>query len=65
MPGRAGVPGRPAGADPDRDPSRIDCDGPVTVGRVYTDPATQSLAVRIRGGSAAWKIAIVSGAHDL
>ncbi|WP_328912383.1 MULTISPECIES: hypothetical protein [unclassified Streptomyces] len=51
--------------DPDSSPIRINCNRPIVVGSVYIDTALQSLAVRIRGGSAAWKVAVVSGAHDL
>ncbi|WP_150494715.1 hypothetical protein [Streptomyces kanamyceticus] len=45
---------------PKDNPSDIKCNTPVTVGRVYTDPVKQKLAVQA-GGGAHWTVAIVDG----
>ncbi|MEV8597817.1 hypothetical protein [Streptomyces sp. NPDC052012] len=47
------------------EPSKIGCNGPITVGRVYTDIAVQKLAVRIDGADVKWKLAIVSGEQKM
>ncbi|MFF3689445.1 hypothetical protein [Streptomyces sp. NPDC002187] len=51
--------------NPDDEPSKIGCDGPITIGRVYTDITTQKLSVRIQGGTVNWTLAIVSGEHAM
>ena len=50
---------------PGDEPARIGCDGPITIGRVYTDITPQALSVQVRGGSLRWSIAIVSGEHSM
>ncbi|GAA0654423.1 hypothetical protein GCM10009535_36400 [Streptomyces thermocarboxydovorans] len=47
------------------EPSKIGCNGPLTVGRVYTDITVQKLAVRIDGAGAKWKVAIVAGEQSM
>ncbi|MEU2021948.1 hypothetical protein ABZ565_07265 [Streptomyces sp. NPDC016469] len=49
---------------PEADPSRVACNGVVTVGRVYSEAETQALRMRVRGGTATWAVAVVSGAHE-
>jgi hypothetical protein len=48
---------------PGDDPSKIGCNGPATVGRIYTDVIPQKLAVRTHGGTVNWTLAVVSGEH--
>ncbi len=47
------------------DPSRIGCNGPLTIGRVYTDITVKNLSVRIDGADTDWSLAIVSGEHSM
>ncbi|MBG0854652.1 hypothetical protein I2W78_23110 [Streptomyces spinoverrucosus] len=51
--------------NPGDDPSKIGCNGPITVGRVFTEITTQKLSVQIRGGTANWTLAVVSGEHPV
>ncbi|WP_431774602.1 hypothetical protein [Streptomyces cucumeris] len=46
-------------------PTKIGCNGPITIGRVYTDITTQALSVQVHGGNLHWSIAIVSGEHSM
>ncbi|MEV4784682.1 hypothetical protein AB0K53_04375 [Streptomyces tuirus] len=47
------------------DASKIGCNGPATIGRVYTDIVPQELSVRVKGGSVHWTLAVVSGEHPV
>lgn len=50
----------------DSDPSKITCDDPVTVGRVYTAPDEQKhLSVKVNGTDVHWSMAILSGTHAM
>ncbi|GAA3151189.1 hypothetical protein ACFQ0X_21005 [Streptomyces rectiviolaceus] len=49
---------------PKDNPSPIDCDSPVTIGKVYVDPVKQKLAIQADDG-ARWTIAIVDGERPL
>ncbi|RSN06158.1 hypothetical protein DMH25_19215 [Streptomyces sp. WAC 01325] len=50
----------------DSDPSKITCDDPVTVGRVYTAPDEQKhLSVKVNGTDVHWPMAILSGTHAM
>ncbi|MGC0208387.1 hypothetical protein [Streptomyces levis] len=51
--------------DAKNEPSKIGCNGPLTVGRVYTDITIQKLAVHIDGADVKWKLAIVSGEQSM
>ncbi|MEG8281317.1 hypothetical protein [Streptomyces sp. AHA2] len=51
--------------DKKSEPSKVSCNAPLTVGRVYTDITTQKLAVHIDGADVKWKLAIVSGEHSM
>ncbi|MCX4764618.1 hypothetical protein OG562_27360 [Streptomyces sp. NBC_01275] len=50
---------------PDQAPNRVKCDGPITIGQVYTDPVEQALSVHVSDGAATWRIAVVSGTHAM
>ncbi len=50
---------------PDQAPNRVKCDGPITIGQVYTDLVNQALSVHVSGGAATWRIAVVSGTHSM
>ncbi|MGN9763448.1 hypothetical protein [Streptomyces sp. SD31] len=50
----------------DSDPSKITCDDPVTIGRVYTAPGEQKhLSVKVNGTDVHWSMAILSGTHAM
>ncbi|UNO40215.1 hypothetical protein [Streptomyces sp. MST-110588] len=53
------------GNDPKDQPTPVSCNGPVTIGRVYTDAKSQSLAVQVSHGSPRWTVAVVSGEHTM
>ncbi|MFF3312973.1 hypothetical protein [Streptomyces sp. NPDC002952] len=44
-------------------PTKINCNGPITIGRVYTDIVAQELSVHVKDGNANWELAVVSGEH--
>ncbi|MFC8537011.1 hypothetical protein ACFUJY_24275 [Streptomyces sp. NPDC057249] len=46
-------------------PTRVACDGVVTVGWVYSEVEAQSLRMRVRDGAATWTVAIVAGEHNV
>ncbi|AVV41667.1 hypothetical protein C6376_09655 [Streptomyces sp. P3] len=50
---------------PGDDATKIGCNGPVTVGRVYTDTTVQRLSVQIHGGTANWTLAVVAGGYSV
>lgn len=50
---------------PDQAPNRVKCDGPITIGQVYTDLVEQALSVHVSNGAATWRIAVVSGTHPM
>ncbi|WP_327317439.1 hypothetical protein [Streptomyces sp. NBC_01235] len=50
---------------PDQAPNRVKCDGPITIGQVYTDLVEQALSVHVSKGAATWRIAVVSGTHPM
>ncbi|MET7690212.1 hypothetical protein ABZT06_19875 [Streptomyces sp. NPDC005483] len=50
---------------PTQAPNRVNCDGPITIGQVYTDLVEQALSVHVSKGAATWKIAVVSGTHPM
>ncbi|MFI8088546.1 hypothetical protein ACIF9R_09520 [Streptomyces sp. NPDC086080] len=43
----------------------VACDGARTVGVIHTPKEPQRLAIRVTGGTATWKISIVSGSQQL
>ncbi|GGV53601.1 hypothetical protein [Streptomyces spectabilis] len=49
---------------PKDNPTSINCDTPVTVGRIYADPVKQKLAIQA-DGEARWTAAIVDGQRAL
>jgi hypothetical protein len=50
---------------PTQAPNRVNCDGPITIGQVYTDLVEQALSVHVSKGAATWQIAVVSGTHPM
>ncbi|MEV0317462.1 hypothetical protein ACIBKX_22365 [Streptomyces sp. NPDC050658] len=50
--------------DPKLDPTTVQCDSPVTVGRIYADPGRQKLAIKADDG-ARWTLAIVDGKYAI
>ncbi|MEU2248499.1 hypothetical protein [Streptomyces sp. NPDC019224] len=50
---------------PEEEPNRVACNGVVTVGRVYSEVEAQSLRMRVRGGAATWRVAVVNGERDM
>ncbi|MGY1498046.1 hypothetical protein ACW4TU_15835 [Streptomyces sp. QTS52] len=50
---------------PTQAPNRVKCDSPITIGQVYTDLVEQALSVHVSGGTATWRIAVVSGTHPM
>ncbi|MFP3991414.1 hypothetical protein U9R90_28895 [Streptomyces sp. E11-3] len=47
----------------DADPDSVACDGVPTIGLVHTEIRPHQLTVRVTGGTAAWRLAVVSGDH--
>jgi hypothetical protein len=46
-------------------PSKIGCNGPDTIGRIFTGIIPQKLSVQIQGGTTKWTLAVVSGEHPV
>lgn len=46
-------------------PHPVACDGVRTVGVIHTPEEAQRLAIRVTGGTATWKISIISGSRHL
>ncbi|MFD3876206.1 hypothetical protein [Streptomyces sp. NPDC058623] len=45
--------------------TRIECNGPVSIGHVYSDPETQFLSVTPNASNVSWSVAVVDGAEKL
>src|SRR5690606_2854770 len=47
-----------------RKPHPVACNDVLTVGLVYVEKKTQHIRIKVAGGTAAWKVAVVSGNHQ-
>lgn len=45
--------------------TQVQCDGVVSIGRVYVDIETQRLQIRVAGDPTSWTVAVVAGEHDV